>query len=195
MSEPTAAAPDPTISGGTIPDAPAPLPLDVAAADQAPPGDAPKGRRARRELSAAELAARRANGAKGGRPPKAVVNSTQRARRVSAFYGQVGGMLALFGGLLSPRASAVGAAMADQADQLGAAWAEWADNSPAVAKMIDSLTTGGAAGAVLLAHGPIIAAAMAPPIDPATDPAGAGVATILSSIFAQSPAPDATPAA
>lgn len=186
------AAPDLPTGNGTIPDAAAPLPLDVTPADQDPPEPTAKGRRPRRGITEAQAAARRENGRKGGRPPKAVVNATQRAKRVEAMYLQVGGMLAMFGVLLSPRAAAVGTAMVEASPGLGTAWAEWADNSPAVARTIDALTTGGAAGAVLLAHAPIVAAAMAPAPAPADGDTAAGMpvglADLLGGMAGASPA-------
>jgi len=100
---------------------------------------------------------------KPGRPAKAVVAIEERTRRISAAYQQLGAALMLAGvGFGNVRMLAAGEVMETNAEQLGAAWAQWADTSPQVARIVDSIAGGGAAGAVLLAHLPIVRAIMAP---------------------------------
>lgn len=100
---------------------------------------------------------------KMGRPSKVAAAIEDRTRRVTAAYQQMGAMLMLAGlGLGNQRMMAAGEALESGAEQLGAAWAGWADTSPAVARVVDTIAGGGAAGAVLLAHLPIARALMSP---------------------------------
>lgn len=93
------------------------------------------------------------------RAPGRPTNHAQRAERVTALYHQLGDMLVL-GSALDARLYAVGEAIDANADALGEAWAGWADTSPRVAAMIDRMSFGGGALAVLLAHAPIVRALM-----------------------------------
>lgn len=126
-------------------------------------------------------------GAKTGRKPKSIVNAEERARRVTALYEQIGAGILLAASFVgNTSAMAAGEAMQDNAAEIGAAWAKAADANDKIAKVIDNLTTGGAFGALLLAHAPI---ALAVINGPAEDSAAGGLADIMSMFTTPAPAP------
>lgn len=94
---------------------------------------------------------------KGAKPVGRPTSQAQRAKRVADLYSQLGGILQ-FAGVASVKAAQVGTAMSASANDLGAAWATWAETNPRVAKLIDGMSFGGGAVAVLLAHLPIVLA-------------------------------------
>ena len=144
--------------------------LALPGTTEAPPSQGPTPKRNRRSRSTSGGAAPAAP--KRGRPD----NHDTRAKRVTAVYEQLGGFAQLALAIptgraeLDPRAVRVaqlGYAVVDNAAPIGEAWATWADTSPRVAQLIDSLSFGGGALGVMLAHGPIIMAIVHPaPLDP-----------------------------
>jgi hypothetical protein len=156
-------------------------PLDAAAEllDLEPAGPPPKRGRGRppKDRTAEPTAPKR------GRPD----NHAQRAARVAKFYEQIGTTCAL-AGLYNARAGAVGMAMVDNADQLGEAWSSWADTSPRIARLIDSMSFGGGMIAVLIAHAPLMMAAVGP-LDAETADGFGGLGALFGSLLRTEPEP------
>lgn len=168
-------------------------PADVAGA--APVDDQPAPRRGRGRPRKDGKAPGSVPPAPKGTAPKGPGRPStraQRATRVADLYGQLGGMLQ-FAGIASTRALVVGSAMTANAGALGEAWATWAETNPRVAKLIDGMSFGGGAVAVLLAHLPIVLALIGPePGDPLGDAlggGGAGLTDLLGAVFGSPAAP------
>jgi hypothetical protein len=138
---------------------------DDAAADAPPPPKGPTPRTPRKSV-ADKTAEKLAAPKKPGRKPKDVGDHETRARRVAGLYDQIGKGLVMAGmAMKNGNLAAGGEAMTDTKDELGEAWATAADSSERVAKFIDGIATGGAFGALLLAHFAIAQAFMAGPAE------------------------------